>query len=229
MRIVRSFALLAFAALIGAACLSPVGADEWNKTTKVTVNEPVQLPNTVLQPGTYTFRLADSSSDRHIVQVFNADGTRLITTVLAIPNYQLEVSDKTILAYSERPIGEPVALKAWFYPGDNFGQEFVYPKQMAATLSQMNDTEVPVTQEAQPAPASVENTQPVPEAAPAPAPTTQQEPAPAESQATPQTPPEAQPPAELPKTASEEPLIGFAGVVALCGALALRRFGRQPS
>ena len=229
MRIVRNLALVAFAALIGAACLSGLRADEWNKTTKVTVNEPVQLPNVVLQPGTYTFRLADSSSDRHIVQVFDEDGTQLITTVLAIPNYQLEVSGKTILAYAERPVGEPVALKAWFYPGDNFGQEFVYPKQMASELSQMNKTEVPVTEETQPAtePLPVENTQPAPEAAPAPAP--EQEPAPAATQPAPQTPPEAQPPKELPKTASNEPLIGLAGLIALGGALALRRFGHQPS
>jgi hypothetical protein len=226
MRSIRFLALVAFAALIGAASLSGIRADEWNKSTKVVVNEPVQVPGTVLEPGTYTFRLMDSPSDRHIVQVFNADGTRLITTVLAINNYQLEPSGHTILAFEERPIGEPVALKAWFYPGDNFGQEFVYPKQMATALSQVNETEVPAASPEQPAPAATtqpaETTPPQPVTEPQPAP--QQEPA----QATPQST-EPQPAPELPKTASDEPLIGLAGLLALGGALALRLFGRQPS
>ena len=226
MKSLRILALVGFAALIGAASLSGVRADEWDKTTIVTVNEPVQIPGTVLQPGTYTFRLMESPSDRHIVQVFNADGTRLITTVLAINNYQLEPSGHTILAYEERPIGEPVALKAWFYPGDNFGQEFVYPKQIATALSQANETEVPAAPPEQPAPAAT--TQPAettpPEPVTEPEPTPQQEPAQAAPQAT-----EPQPAPELPKTASDEPLIGLAGLLALGGALALRHFGRQPS
>jgi len=231
MKSLRILALVGFAALIGAASLSGIRADEWDKTTIVTVNEPVQIPGTVLQPGTYTFRLMESPSDRHIIQVFNADGTRLITTVLAINNYQLEPSGHTILAYEERPIGEPVALKAWFYPGDNFGQEFVYPKQMASALSQVNETEVPATPAEQPAPAATapaENPQPAettpPEPVSEPQPAPQQEPAQATPQAT-----EPQPAAELPKTASDEPLIGLAGLLALGGALALRQFGRQPS
>src|SRR5256885_3335871 len=39
-------------------------ADNWNKVTKVTFNETVQVPGTVLQPGTYTFKLADRKSTR---------------------------------------------------------------------------------------------------------------------------------------------------------------------
>ena len=80
MKSLRILALVGFAALIGAASLSGIRADEWDKTTIVTVNEPVQIPGTVLQPGTYTFRLMESPSDRHIVQVFNADGTKLSAT-----------------------------------------------------------------------------------------------------------------------------------------------------
>lgn len=28
--------------------------------------------------------------------------------------------------YDERPANQPTALRQWFYPGDNTGQEFVY-------------------------------------------------------------------------------------------------------
>src|SRR5437660_1407228 len=38
-----------------------------------------------------------------------------------------------------------MALAAWFYPGDNSGQEFVYPKTEAEQLSRLNKREVPST------------------------------------------------------------------------------------
>jgi hypothetical protein len=134
--------LLAFGVLLGA--FIPLSrADEWDKTTKVTFKEPVQVPGKVLPAGTYVFRLQESSSNRHIVQIYNEDHTQLITTVLAIPNQRLQPSDKTVLTYDERPADQPVALAAWFYPGDNFGQEFAYPKSEAEQLSRLNKREVP--------------------------------------------------------------------------------------
>ncbi len=221
MRCIRVLALVT--ALIGVAFVTGTHADQWDKTTKVTFSEAVQVPGTILQPGTYTFKLLDSDSNRHIVQVFNEDGTQLITTVLAIPNYQLEPSGRTIMAFDERPLNQPVALKAWFYPGDNFGQEFVYsPSQMQA-LAQASYTEAPAPVEQPAAAAAPAETAP-PAETPAPAPQPEAAAPPAEQPA-PQPAPA--PAAELPKTASDVPLIGFAGLVALGGALALRGFGKQ--
>ena len=131
--------------LFFAANYQGLRADDWNKMTKITFGQEVQVPGTVLQPGTYTFKLVDSQSNRHIVQIFNEDNTSLITTVMAIPNYQLEPKGKTVLEFGERPVDQPVALEAWFYPGDNFGQEFVYPETEAKQLSQLNHREVPST------------------------------------------------------------------------------------
>lgn len=131
------------------ACFNTARADEWDKATKVTFGESVQVPGQLLPAGTYYFRLMDSQADRHIVQIFNEDHTKLITTILAIPNYRLQPADKTVLTYAERPAGEPAALQAWFYPGDNFGQEFVYPKSEAERLSQANNTKVPSTESEQ--------------------------------------------------------------------------------
>src|SRR5438067_11714007 len=116
-------------------------------------NEPVQVPGKVLPAGTYVFRLHDSTSNRHIVQIYNEDHTQLITTVMAIPNYRLQPTGKTVLTYDERPADQPMALAAWFYPGDNSGQEFAYPKSKAEQLSRLNKREVPSTgsEEAYPA------------------------------------------------------------------------------
>jgi len=99
-----------------------VRADEWNKKTVVTFSQPVELPGIVLPAGTYVFRLLDSNSDRHIVQVFDKDEMKLYTTILALPNYRLEPAGATVMHFAERPKGTPEALRAWFYPGDNFGQ-----------------------------------------------------------------------------------------------------------
>jgi len=96
----------------------------------------------MLPAGTYVFKILDSQSDRHIVQIFNQDETMIYATILAIPNYRLKATDKTVMTFSERPAGEPEALRAWFYPGRNWGEEFVYPKARAMSLAKAGNTPV---------------------------------------------------------------------------------------
>src|SRR6266545_4847652 len=146
----RSIALVAFAGCTGLALLPSLQADTWNKKTLLTVNETIQMPScctpdhtVTLPPGKYVMVLVDSLSDRHIVRVFAEDETTVITTVLAIPNYRLQPTGQTVLQYWEVPAGQPKALRAWFYPGDNFGQEFAYPKQAAAQIAAFVKTPVP--------------------------------------------------------------------------------------
>ena len=120
-------------------------ADQWNKKTILTVNEPIQVPGKVLQPGKYVMKLLDSPSNRHIVQIFNDREDQLQTTVLAIPNYRLQPTGKTEFQWWEVPAGQPKALRAWFYPGDNFGQEFAYPKNEAVQIATVTHESVPTT------------------------------------------------------------------------------------
>src|SRR5262249_37179291 len=132
-----SLAALAFSA--------SVNADAWNKKTILTFSQPVEVPGVVLPAGTYVFKLQDSASNRHIVQICNQDQTHIYATVLAIPNYRLQVTGKTVITFVERAAGEPQAIRAWFYPGDNFGQEFVYSKRRTAELAQITDSHIHVT------------------------------------------------------------------------------------
>jgi hypothetical protein len=129
-------------------------ADEWNKATKLTFSEPVEVPGTVLPAGTYWFTLADSESDRSIVKVWDTDRTRLVTTILAIPDYRLQPTDKTVINFSERPASAPEAIHAWFYPGDNYGQEFVYPKSRATQLAKQANRPVLSLRDEQPSDAT---------------------------------------------------------------------------
>lgn len=127
MRILRGV-LFAVCTLLFFAALGPsAGADPWDKKTIITFKEPVEVSGQVLQPGAYVFRLLDSSNDRHIVQIWNGNQTQLLDTIMTIPAYRNEPGDETILTFDERPSGSPQALRAWFYPGDNVGQEFVSP------------------------------------------------------------------------------------------------------
>jgi hypothetical protein len=103
-------------------------ASELDKRTIVTVDRPIQVPGKVLPAGTYVFKLP-VIDDQTLVSIFNADETQLITTVQGSPDYRVEAADKPIIQLEARPSGQPEALKAWFYPGDNSGVEFSYPTQ----------------------------------------------------------------------------------------------------
>jgi hypothetical protein len=138
-----------FALGVGMLCMmfsSTASAQQgWDKRTRVTFNAPVEIPGIsaqVLPAGTYVFRLNGSASDRHIVQILNEDETHLFANVIAIPNYRLRPTDRTVMTFSERRAGEPQAIRAWFYPGDNFGQEFVYPKKVAVELAKVANVPV---------------------------------------------------------------------------------------
>lgn len=126
-----------------AAVLAPaLKADSWHQKVVFTFSGPVEILGQVLPAGTYVFKLLDSSSNRHIVQVFNEDQSRIFGMFLAIPSYRLNPTDKPIIRFDER-VGDSQAIKAWFYPGQNYGHEFVYPKKEAVALAKANNEPVP--------------------------------------------------------------------------------------
>lgn len=185
-------------------------ADQWNKATKLTFSEPFEVPGTTLEAGTYWFELADSDSNRHIVQIWNADRTQLLKTILAIPDYRLHPTGDTVIKFDERPSGSPEAIQAWFYPGDSFGQEFVYPKSRATELAQEVQRPVLAMRDEQvAAPAPALEQAPVKAVKP-----TGEEIEIAEVVATEEV---------LPATASPLPLLGMLGLAFVGAGLVLRR------
>jgi len=219
--------------LMGAALATMASADAYDEKTVVTFSGPVEIPGVhlkgwgVLPAGTYVFKLVDSQSDRHIVQIFSADEKTVYATILAIPNYRLKVTGKTVITFRERPAGEPEAVRAWFYPGKNWGEEFVYPKAVAIEIAKSTGTAVLFT----PAELPLEVAEPIKPADEVvvaqlrTVPVQAFQPTGEEVElAQVVTPP---PPAELvasklPATASSLPLMALLGFLALGGAFALR-------
>jgi hypothetical protein len=207
-------------------------ADAWNQKTIFTFSAPVEIPGQVLPAGTYVFKLADSNSDRNIVEVFNQNENHLYGIFLAIPDYHLQPASKPIITFEERAQGAPEAVRAWFYPGENYGHDFVYPKAKAMELAAANHHAVPsmpnemtsntthaTTSMTQPHVMALKNT-----------PLKAQQPNQQEtelSEAFPPAPPatttaRTTPPAQLPQTASPFPLIGLAGLLSLAAAGTLK-------
>lgn len=204
-----------------------VKADTFDKKSIITFSEPFEVPGVdaqVLPAGTYVFKIFDSWSDRNIVQIFSADETHVYTTILAIANYRLKATDKTVLTFGERAAGQPEAIKAWFYPGQTWGQEFVYPKKRAIELAKIVKESVLAMPIETTAAMPVETLRSVPVAAIKPtgdeipvAQVVQAPPAAAVAQA-----PRATLVAEnLPKTASSLPLFALAGALSLFAGFAL--------
>src|SRR5579863_3974733 len=135
---VRGWSILAAittALLVYAWFLPSLRADEWNKKTAVTFNEPVEIPGQVLPAGTYVFKILDTDVDRNVVQIFNKDENHIYATLVAVPDYRMEPTGKTVIQFEERASNSPEAIKAWFYPGDNYGYDFVYPNSRALELA----------------------------------------------------------------------------------------------
>lgn len=217
------------ATLLSAPVLPTAHADTYNKKTIITFSQDVEIPGKILPAGTYTFKLLDSPADRHIVQIYDADGSHLITTVLAINDYRLKPTGDTVIKFSERPADSPEALRAWFYPGDNFGQEFVYPRERALQLAQTNKSYVP-SEGAATLDESTMQTTPIAAVTPeqkevevtsAFQTSGATEPAAAATPEPVQTAPVAET-SELPQTASSTPLIALLGGLAISVALALK-------
>ncbi|MEX2260348.1 MAG: hypothetical protein WD696_00275 [Bryobacteraceae bacterium] len=247
MKLFKTVTTVCCMALMSAILAPSARAADWNRKSVITFSGPVEIPGVhlkgwgVLPAGTYVFKILDSQSDRHIVQIFSEDEKTIYATILAVPNYRLKATDKTVITFSERPAGQPEALRAWFYPGRTSGEEFVYPKAKAIELAKATNTPVLFT----PIEIPLEVAEPI-KSADEPvvvelkqAPIMAVKPTGEEVQlaqvVTPPPPEEtlvaaaAAPavPETLPATASTLPLIGLIGLLALGGAFAVRAAAKR--
>jgi LPXTG-motif cell wall-anchored protein len=247
-----SIIMLSLAVVLLTFCVTATASQLFDKKTTITINQPMEIPGTpaiVLPPGTYVLKLLSSASSRSIVQFFNADETKLYSTVIGIPDYRLQTPEKAEISFYETEPGRAHPIRAWFYPGDNYGVEFVYSKARALEVAKATNQHVmsatnPTTSTPaeQPTTAQVSQLQNETVAATTPQGTevspaevhppattqTQAEPSQSVTQSSPSSTPIATvasntPPLKtLPKTASNMPLLALAGIMLLGAALSLR-------
>jgi hypothetical protein len=130
------FTFLAVAMIGAAEAPSAVAQnDNPNRRTVLTFSQPFEVPGRVFPAGTYTFQLADTLNDRHIVSISSADGSEQLAMAMGIATNRIESTNKTVITFNEVPAGQPETIRTWFYPGRNGGVEFVYPKRRALELA----------------------------------------------------------------------------------------------
>jgi hypothetical protein len=195
--------------------------------TVMTFSQPVEVPGKVLPAGTYTFELHDSGMNRHVVEIFDQAGTKLIALVLAIPDYRLKATEETVLKFNEVAPGQPQAIRAWFYPGQTVGQELVYSKSRARELAAATNVVVPAADDmvyVDPKPETLQSTEVVamtPERKEAPVSMIQMTPAEHAAMLNPE--PRRDERTELPHTASNLPTLALFGIGLVVLGIALRR------
>jgi hypothetical protein len=168
-------------------------------------------------------------ADRHVVQISNQAETHVYTTILAIPNYRLKVTGKTVMTFKERGEGQPEAIRAWFYPGREWGEEFVYPKSRAMELAKVAGE--PVLATPVELPAAVEALKEAPVVAVKPTgeevAVTEVVEAPPVEVANRAEPPAEPAPAVMPQTASPVSLVALVGLLSLGTWFALSAFSKR--
>ena len=227
-----------FSSLLG----TPALAQPIDQTTYFTFSAPFELPGgKVLPAGKYTFRIADSPSNRHIVQIMSEDRSQVHATILAIPAQRQDIPEEPEVRFMEAAANQPPAVRTWWYPGRTIGHEFIYPKGQARKLAAAQsesvlaaDTELTNTEDMRTADLSridaegketevaVRTSETSRTTAQAETRTAQTTPAPS-TRARVETPRVEEPRTALPATASALPLVGLIGLASLAGAALIRR------
>jgi len=131
----RTWRIACSAAVVALGIAAAAHADEWNKLTYLTFSGPVTMPGITLPAGTYRFELMDPDASRRVIRVSDKDGSKNYGIFLSISDQKLQPSDNPVVMFRETPAGTPQAIRAWFYPGETNGYEFVYPHDQAMKIA----------------------------------------------------------------------------------------------
>lgn len=135
-RIVRTLMAVAFAACLAAPAAAQGPADD---TTYVEFSTPVRLPGVTLTPGKYLFKLGDPRSTQTVVEVYTADGSRLLATLLTVDTTMARPAETGLVTFSNT---EPAVVQAWWPAGQSRGHAFVYTEDEARLIAASANTGV---------------------------------------------------------------------------------------
>ena len=113
-----------------------------DRSTIVTISAPVSVPGVVLPAGEYLFRLADSTTNRNIVQIYDKDRSKIFATLIAIPAERNEARGDAVVTFGESAASQPPPLRFWYFAGEKGGNEFAYPKNQAIEIARASHESV---------------------------------------------------------------------------------------
>ena len=115
---------------------------EWNKKTTLTTERQVEFPGIVLEPGVYIVRLRESGERRSFVEILNRDETKVLASVMAVPDHRNRPDDNAEFTYHPVKSPGPRPVQTWYFTGDLVGLEFVYGKARAKEIAKDSENHV---------------------------------------------------------------------------------------
>jgi len=137
---------LIFSIVFACVVLPPLArASQEDQQTKVTFDQPVEIPGRVLPAGSYWF--VRDTNDLNLVRIFSLDWKTVYAAEFTASTERREPADRTTFTFAERESSKPEAMLKWFYPGETIGHEFLYHKQEERELTQDKQQTVMVAPE----------------------------------------------------------------------------------
>lgn len=109
---------------------APQAAAAQDRAATVEFTTITRLPGITLQPGKYVFRLGEPVTKQNVVEVYSADGTKKIATLLTV-DYAAPAAGNSTVVFEKT---NPPVVRAWYFPGETVGREFVYTEDEAKTI-----------------------------------------------------------------------------------------------
>ena len=132
---IRNLVIVAFAVILSVGLFpSPARADSGTQGVQFKVNQPVEIPGRVLDPGTYNIRLLRFGGQ--VAGIWNADGTKFYGAVETTPMFRMRGLGKVRVDLAKSGYDAPERVKDWFYPGSEYGYRLVYPSTKEMHLAQ---------------------------------------------------------------------------------------------
>ncbi len=126
---ILSVILVSGVAVLFAPDLAPgLQASTPQEVTVFNFKVPVQVPGRVLPAGRYLFKLEQSGGELNVVEIKNPEESKVYGVFLVKPDYRGKAPSQPGLTFDKRAHGSPLAIRTWFYPGDKYGNQFMYAK-----------------------------------------------------------------------------------------------------
>jgi hypothetical protein len=121
--------------------LALAAASAADRQSVLEVEERLEIPGTVLEPGSYVVRLRAEPQQANVarvlslVEILDRTGTNVVARVYSLPDYNPPPEGKPLFTFYDRGTGQPKALSTWYHPSAGYGEQVVYPTEQAAAIA----------------------------------------------------------------------------------------------